>query len=106
MGSWHDAKRRLRSAILPALLVCVVVYFGYHTVQGGNGLIAYARKDAQTKRAEIELAELVAERRLLERRANQLRPESLDPDMLDEQARWMLGLAHPDEVILAPEGPR
>ena len=52
------------------------------------------------------LDELVAERRLLERRANQLRPESLDPDMLDEQARWMLGLAHPDEVILAPEGPR
>jgi cell division protein FtsB len=106
MGSWFDAKRRLRSALMPALLGCVVVYFGYHTVQGENGLIAYARKDAMTKRAEIELAELVTERRRLERRANQLRPESLDPDMLDERARWMLGLAHPDEVIIVPDAPR
>lgn len=103
MGNWYDIKRRLQQAVLPALFGCVIVYFGYHTVQGDNGLIAYARMGAQMERARIELAQLRSERSKLELRTNLMRSESLDPDMLDEQARWTLGLVHPNDVILRPE---
>ena len=50
MGTWFDMKRRLRQALLPALFGCVIVYFGYHTVQGDSGLIAFALKGAQVQR--------------------------------------------------------
>lgn len=102
MNSWHEIRRRLKQAAIPTLLGCVIVYFGYHTVQGDNGLIAYARKASQVQRAKIELAHLELERDRLERRTNLMRSESLDPDMLDEQARWALGLLHPDDVIVVP----
>lgn len=87
---------------MPTLLGCVIVYFGYHTVQGENGLLAYARKSGQVQRAQIELAQLQDERKRLELRTSLMRSDSLDPDMLDEQARWALGVLHPDDVIIVP----
>lgn len=87
---------------MPTLLCCVIVYFGYHTVQGDNGLLAYARKSGQVQRTQIELAQLTEERKRLELRTSLMRSDSLDPDMLDEQARWALGVLHPDDVIVVP----
>ena len=29
-----------------------------------------------------------------------MHPDHVDPDMLDEQVRLMLGLAHPDDLII------
>ena len=40
------------------------------------------------------------EREKLEKRVDLLRPENLDLDMLEERARSVLGLAHPDELVI------
>ena len=100
MGLWHDILRGLRRAIAPCLGVCALLYFSYHTVQGDRGVIAYLRLNGQLERAEMALMESNAARNILARRVELLRPENLDRDMLDEQARQILGLAHPDDLVI------
>ena len=100
MGLWYDMRRGLRRAIAPCLGFCALLYFIYHTVQGDRGVIAYLRLNAQLERAEMALMESNAARDILARRVELLRPENLDRDMLDEQARHILGLAHPDDVVI------
>ena len=77
-----------------------MLYFGYHTVQGERGIIAYLRLNANLERTEIALRESDEVQQVLARRVGLLRPEHLDRDMLDEQARQILGLAHPDDIVI------
>ncbi len=100
MGLWYDIRRGLRRAIAPCLGFCALLYFSYHTVQGDRGVIAYLRLNGQLERAEMALMESNAARDILARRVELLRPENLDRDMLDEQARQILGLAHPDDLVI------
>jgi len=96
----HDIRKRLRKAFAPFLCVCAVIYFGYHTVQGRHGLIAYARLTQDLERARLAEAETATHRAELEARVALLRPDSIDPDMLEERARDLLGLVHPHDVII------
>jgi cell division protein FtsB len=100
MGLWYDLRRSLRRAITPCLGFCALLYFGYHTVQGERGIIAYLRLNANLERTEIALRESDEVQQVLARRVGLLRPEHLDRDMLDEQARQILGLAHPDDIVI------
>lgn len=100
MELWYAIRRRGRALIAPSLLLLVAAYFAYHTVQGQRGLIAYARLDLEVARAEAELRTIEAERRVIEGRVALLHPDHIEPDMLGEQTRRILGLAHPDEVVI------
>ncbi len=100
MGLLYDMRRGLRRAIAPCLGFCALIYFGYHTVQGERGIIAYLRLSAQLERTEMALQDSNRAREVLARRVVLLRPEKLDRDMLDQQARQILGLAHPDDVVI------
>ncbi len=100
MGHLYDMRRSLRRAVTPCLGFCALLYFGYHTVQGDRGVIAYLRLSANLERTEMALQESNEIRQVLARRVVLLRPENLDRDMLDEQARQILGLAHPDDVVI------
>ena len=100
MDFWYEVRRRLRHAVVPFLSACAVVYFGYHVVEGDRGLIAWLRVSQKIERAETEAARRGAELALLDKRVALLRPEALDADMLDERSRIVLGLAHPDEIIV------
>jgi cell division protein FtsB len=91
---------RMRGLFWPALAMLATAYFGYHTIQGDRGLIAYAHTAMEIKRMEAELAVIAAERQRLAARADLLHPDRVEPDMLDEQVRRTLGLAHPDELIV------
>ena len=68
-----------------------------------RGLIAYMQYAMEVKRVEAELALIRAERERLERKVALLHPDHVDPDMLDERLRLILGLAHPDELIVFAE---
>jgi cell division protein FtsB len=105
MGVWYDMRRSLRRAITPCLCICALLYFGYHTVQGDRGIIAYLRLNGQLERTQIELVESNVARAVLTKRVDLLRPENLDRDMLDEQARHILGLAHPNDVVIYAQKP-
>ena len=47
-----------------------------------------------------ELAALQAERATIANKTRRLSSRHLDPDLLDEQARKVLGLGRPDEIII------
>lgn len=91
---------RLRLAILPALCICALGYFGYHLVQGRHGLGAYAVYGEQIRVLKAEEARLAATRAKLQNQVNLLHPRSLDPDYLDELARRELNYVAPDDIVV------
>ncbi|MEQ9638835.1 MAG: septum formation initiator family protein [Alphaproteobacteria bacterium] len=99
----HRLRRYLRSGLLPAGLVLWIAYFGYHVVQGDSGLAAFARLEQDLVRVQAQHREALAVRQKLEARVALLHPEHIDADMLDERARVVLGVAHPDEVLVYAE---
>ncbi len=100
MDFWYEIRRRLRHAAVPFLAACAAAYFGYHVVEGERGLLAWLRVSQEIERAEADAAVRGVEVARLEGMVALLRPEALDPDMLDERSRVVLGLAHPDEIIV------
>ncbi len=100
MELWYRIRRRLGGLIAPTACTLCVVYFGYHAVQGDRGLIAYAQLGLEVQRVEVELVAIRDRRFELERKVALLHPDHIDPDMLDEQLRRVLGLAHPDELVI------
>ena len=100
MDIWYDVRRRFRHAVVPFLFACAAAYFGYHVVEGDRGLIAWLRVSQEIERAEAEAALRGIELARLDHMVALLRPDGLDTDMLDERSRMVLGLAHPDEIII------
>ncbi|MBW7849041.1 MAG: septum formation initiator family protein [Rhodospirillales bacterium] len=77
-----------------------VIYFGYHTIQGDRGLLAWWHLRHEVQQADAELQRIVAVRQALEHRASLLRPDNLDLDMLEERARVMLNAGRSDEIVI------
>jgi len=100
MAIWGEIRRRGADVIGPVIGFCVAGYFVYHSIEGERGLVAYARLTQDVAQAKAQLEEVSAERKAVERRVSLLRADHLDPDMLDEQARLMLNLVRPDEIII------
>ncbi len=100
MDLTHRLRRHLRSGLVPSLMVLWIAYFGYHVVQGDRGLAAYARLEQDLIRVQAQHREALAVREKLEARVALLHPAHIDADMLDERARIVLGVAHPDEVLI------
>jgi cell division protein FtsB len=91
-------------AILPGVVMCLIAYFCYHAVQGELGLLSYVRLERQKPSLEAEAAAVAAHRSTLEHRVRLMAPDKVDPDLLDELARYELGFAHPDEIVILNEG--
>ncbi|WP_246135566.1 FtsB family cell division protein [Pararhodospirillum oryzae] len=104
-SAFHSHRGRLRGFLGSLLGLLVVVYFGYHAVQGDRGVLALARLNREIDEAHTQLDKLKAEEESLQARVTRLSPESLDPDLLDERARTMLNRVRPDEVIIRLDGP-
>jgi cell division protein FtsB len=100
---WSDFCRRHWLAFLGAALM---VYFGYHAVNGSRGLIAWYQYQREIEAARAELARVQAERTALQHKVELLRDEALDPDLLDEAARRTLSLVDPGDVIILLEHER
>ena len=97
--------RRRARGILTALGLYIVAaamigYFGFHAFSGQRGLHARHQIDLQMAELTAERDRLKAERNLWERRVSLLRPDKIDPDTLDEQARQLINLAHPHDLVM------
>lgn len=97
--------RRRARGILTALGLYVVAaaligYFGFHAFNGQRGLNARHQIDQQMTELTAELERLKAERRQWDRKVSLLRPDRIDPDTLDEQARLLLNVAHPNDLVM------
>lgn len=100
MNELFDVRRRMLEIVAPALVLGLLAYFGYHVVQGDNGLLSYLRLKQELAAQETTVADVTATRQALAHRVRLMRPSSIDPDILDEQVRATLGFARTDEVII------
>ncbi|MBL26577.1 MAG: hypothetical protein CMM50_03365 [Rhodospirillaceae bacterium] len=91
--------RILKQVALPVLSSCAIAYFGYHTVQGDRGLMAYLRISGEIDQAKSLYASLREEHVQLQHRVSLLGRGGLDPDLLDERARAVLNYAAPGELV-------
>ncbi|WP_025898979.1 FtsB family cell division protein [Sneathiella glossodoripedis] len=96
----YEIRKRLKAGMGPILGLLLVCYFSYHLIEGDRGLFAYLKLQQEISQEQAKLRLIEIEREKLEKRVNLLNPENLDLDMLEERAREVLGLAHPDELVI------
>ena len=94
------ASLKASQIFVPLMGAAMLVYFGYHAVQGDRGLIAWWSLRYEIDKADAQLTLVTAEKQALERRVALLRPQSLDTDMLAERAHLMLGAVQGDDLIV------
>jgi cell division protein FtsB len=58
------------------------------------------QREAELAAAKAGLAQAEAERGAWQQRVASLKADHLDPDMLDQQARAVLNMAKPNEIIV------
>lgn len=92
--------RRVTGLLIPMALMMIGAYFTFAAVQGDFGLFRRIQVDAEKDALVAELAALEAEVAEMEILARRMSDDYLDLDLLDEQARSVLGMARPDEIIL------
>jgi cell division protein FtsB len=97
---WHETRRRLKLAVVPAFLLGLTALFAWQATQGAHGLIMREKRKTELAQAEANLAAAKAERDNWERKVAGLTPSHLDKDALDQRARELLNLADPNEVVV------
>lgn len=75
-------------------------YFTFAAVQGDYGLFRRVQINAEAAELMAERDRLRAEVSRMENLNRRLSDDYLDLDLLDEQAREVLGLMRPDEVVI------
>ncbi|AEQ51404.1 Septum formation initiator [Pelagibacterium halotolerans] len=78
-------------------------YLGYHVVTGAFGIDSQREMLAEITILEARRAALETEIESYEHRIALFDPRRLDPDILTERARALLGLVHPDDIIIVPD---
>ena len=89
----------LSRLVLPAVLLALTAYFGWHAQVGDYGIEARAQFQANLAELGAEYDALLARRTALEAEVDRMRPAALDADLLDERARAKLNLARKGELI-------
>ncbi|WP_421791554.1 FtsB family cell division protein [Hyphobacterium sp.] len=97
--------RSVKRLIPSIFFAAMIAYFGYHALNGEQGVLNWVVVKNQINIAETELAEARAEREALEVQAARLRSDSLDLDYVEERATALLNIAHPRDFIVDIERP-
>jgi cell division protein FtsB len=93
-------KRRLRGAIPPVIFLLLAVYFGWNAMRGDRGLVAQQQDKLDLAAAQIQLAHANADVARWENRIDGMGDRDLDLDALDGQARNMLNLVDPRDLVV------
>lgn len=98
-------KNRLRAIIPPVIFLGITWYFAWNAMHGTRGLEAQRVQWAELARAQASFAAIDAQRAIWETRIATLNGQSVTRDMLDCEARLVLNLADPaDLVVQLPAG--
>lgn len=76
------------------------LYFTFAAVQGAFGLFNRVQIEAEITTLIAKRDTLQVELAEVENKTRRLSDDYLDLDLLDERARYILGLARPDEIII------
>lgn len=83
-----------------AIAFALGAYFTFAAVQGDFGLFARAEVEAESVALQTQLDQLSEQVARMENLTKRLSDTYLDLDLLDEQARSVLGLMRPDEIVI------
>jgi cell division protein FtsB len=84
----------------PVLFLGITWYFGFNAMHGTRGLEAQHLQEAELAQARIEFAAVDSQRSQWETRIATLNGQSIAGDMLDNEARVVLNLANPADLIV------
>ena len=104
MSMIQEIRKRGVAVTLQAFAACMVVYFGFHAMQGERGFLAYVQLNKELTEAKLQAGEIAGRREALEMKVTGLRPESLDLDLLDERARLLLNYGQATDGVVHFEG--
>jgi cell division protein FtsB len=90
----------VRRAAVPALALALVGYFGFHSIGGNTGILAWQDYKAERAALEKQAAATAQQKAALQKQVALLDPRKVDPDLADELVRKNLGVVRPDEVIV------
>lgn len=96
----RDIKYRLRGFVVPVLFMALTYYFGWNAIHGKSGLQAQAAERIALA-AEQQNADQIHQKLLLwQTRVAALSNQAIQPDMLNEEARYVLNLADPNDLVV------
>lgn len=93
-------KRRVRASVAPLFFLALVGYFGWNATRGDHGLMAFGARTKLLGQARAELKDAETTQTAWKRRVRGLQADHIEADTLDEQARAMLNLSDPADVIV------
>lgn len=94
-------KRPAIGAAIYLTLMCLsAMYFLFASVQGDYGLFRRVQIEAEQEALVVERDRLQSEIAALENKTHRLSDDFLDLELLDQQARDVLGMIRPDEIVL------
>lgn len=93
-------KYRLRGLVIPAIFLSLTYYFGWNAVHGQNGLKAQEQEQAQLQLEQQQSDKINQQLTLWKTRVAALSSRSIEPDMLNEEAREVLNLADPNDLVV------
>jgi cell division protein FtsB len=100
MYSENERRSGFAGMVFAGVAIALICYLSFAALQGEHGLFSLLRTEAEEGRLKETLTSLQTERTVVENRTERLSGGHLDPDLLDEQARKVLGLGRPDEIIV------
>lgn len=98
-------RNRLRALAPPVIFLAITYYFGWNTVHGKSGLEAQHAQQLALAQAQAHHLAVAAEKAAWATRIADLNGQSIQPDMLDEQARAVLNLANPQDMVITLKTP-
>ncbi|WP_373295848.1 FtsB family cell division protein [Paramylibacter ulvae] len=96
----RNSRIGLGAAIFFAAILSLSAYFVFAAIQGDFGHFQRVQIEAEEQLLTQQLAELRQQREEIANKTHRMSDDYLDLDLLDEQARKLLGMARPDEVII------
>lgn len=90
----------LTPLLVLSTLFCMGAYFMFAAVQGDFGIFRRVQLEAEISVLKADLKTLQADVAIMRNKTHRLSDSYLDLDLLDQQARDVLGLMRPDEVLL------
>ncbi len=83
-----------------AVIFALATYFTFASVQGDYGLFRRVQIDAEATLLRAQRDQLQGDVTKMRNKTRRLSDDYLDLDLLDEQARDVLGLLRPDEIVI------
>ena len=93
-------KRKIKAAVPPLIFLALAGYFGWNATRGDRGLVAQQQDRLDLKSAVAQLAKANADVAEWTNRIQGIGGRELDLDAIDTQARRMLNLVDPRDLVV------